>query len=426
MKTRFAFGKNGINVSIPGNHDCTILESKAIRPLPDVEKALADCLDAPHGCPPLSALAARKARVAIVVCDITRPAPNRVTLPPVLERLHRAGVRKDGIIILIATGLHRVATLDEVEQLVGREIAQDYRIISNDAKGSCQHKDLGVTNGGIPILIHREFVDADLRITLGLIEQHIMAGFSGGRKLVAPGVAAEKTIKAIHSPKFMRDIRACEGSIDDNPMHAELLDIARRAKHDFILDVTLTRSRQISGVFAGNPETAHKAGVQFLLESCLVQVDRPADLVVTSAAGYPLDLTFYQAIKAITSAQQVAKRGGRILVISECAEGVGSPEFAAALRDMQSFESFLDEIAHSAVKVDQWQLEKLALAGLRNEIFFFIPGTGQADLGFIGKKAHRNLNDAVIAATDGLPSGSRIYFIPEGPYTCARVVDQVL
>ena len=369
MKTKFAFGKNGIDVSISGNHDCTILEDKAIRPLPDVEKALAECLDAPHDCPPLSALAAGKTRVAIVICDITRPAPNRVTLPPLLERLHRAGVRKDGITILIATGLHRVATLAEVEQLVGREIAQDYRIISNDAKAS-QHKDLGMTIGGIPIWIHREFVDADLRITLGLIEQHIMAGFSGGRKLVAPGVAAEMTIKAIHSPKFMRDLRACEVSIDDNPMHAELLDIARTAKHDFILDVTLTRDRQISGVFAGNPETAHKAGVQFLLESCLVQVDRPADLVVTSAAGYPLDLTFYQAIKAITSAQQVAKRGGRILVISECAEGVGSPEFAASLRDMQSFESFLEEIAHSAVKVDQWQLEKLALAGLRNEFFF--------------------------------------------------------
>ena len=168
---------------------------------------------------------------------------------------------------------------------------------------------------------------ADLHITLGFIEPHLMLGYSGGRKLVAPGLAAQETIKVLHSPRFMRDARAVEGSIEDNPLHRELLEIARMARHDFMLDVALARDRSIAGVFAGHPEEAHREGVRFVSKVLLETLDQPVDAAISTAAGYPLDLTFYQAVKGVTAAAHVARPGAPILLAAACAEGAGAAEF---------------------------------------------------------------------------------------------------
>lgn len=421
MSKRFAFGRSGIDVPVPSSFDCVVVESRQVQPLADANGALEHALDHPLDSPPLADLAKGKQKVAIVVCDITRPAPNIVTLPPLLDRLRKSGISREKISILIATGLHRAATQAEVDQIVGAEIARTYRVISNDARAEGQHHYLGTTNRGTPIHIHRDFVDADLRITLGFIEPHLMAGYSGGRKLVVPGVAAEPTIKAIHSPLFMREPLATEGSIDGNPLHKELLEIARIAHHDFILDVTLTRDRQISGVFAGNPVAAHAAGVRFVQNLCLEHLDEPADLVITSSAGFPLDLTFYQSVKAVTAAQHLIKRGGRILVIAECSEGVGSAEFATSLKSIRSFDAYLDEITSPPVQIDQWQVEKLALAALQSELFFYTPGVQAEDIGILKTRYSSTLTEAIAAATANLPLGARILLVPEGPYTFAKV-----
>ena len=425
MNTTFAFGKTGIEVQVPDTCDCAIIESRHVKPITDANAALQHALDYPMASASICALAKGKTKVAIVVCDITRPAPNSTTLPPLLDRLHRAGITHEGITILIATGLHRAATRAEVDQIVGPEIARSYRIISNDARVPGQHHHLGTTNRGTPIHIHNEFVDADLRITLGFIEPHLMAGYSGGRKLVVPGVAAEPTIKTIHSPLFMREPLATEGSIEGNPLHYELLEIARIAHHDFILDVTLTRDRQISGVFAGDPVVAHAAGVRFIQESCLEYLDEPSDLVITSSAGFPLDLTFYQSVKAVTAAQHLIKERGRILVVAECSEGVGSREFATSLKNISSFEAYLDEIARLPVEIDQWQVEKLALAALRSELFFYTPGVRAEDLGILKDRYFSTLQEAVGAATADLSRSARILLVPEGPYTFAKVRQSV-
>ena len=403
MKTMFAYGKTGIEVEIPGKFACAVVEARFNRPVADAGAAICSALDYPIGATSIGALAGGKSRVAIVVCDITRPAPNRVTLPPLLKRLHAAGIVRENITILIATGLHRAATEEETRFILGEEVASIYRVVNNDARAEGQHSFLGETSRGTPVWIHNDFVNADLRITLGFIEPHLMAGFSGGRKLVAPGVARQETIKSIHSPKFMRSPLAVEGSVSENPLHAELLEIARMGRHDFIVDVTLTRDRHISGVFAGEPRAAHAAGIRFLTESCMEVTPNAADLVVTSAAGFPLDLTFYQSVKAITAAQRLARPGARILVISECAEGVGSEEFAHALRTMSSFNSYLSQTATTPVVVDQWQLDKLAMAGLRNDLRFCLPGVRAESLGFLASRHSRSIGEAISSALEGLP-----------------------
>jgi nickel-dependent lactate racemase len=420
MKAHFSFGRDGIDVSVPDGFDCRVLRSHTAKALDDWAAEIERALHDPIGREALGKLAAGKRTAAISVCDITRPAPNRLTLPPLLRRLHDAGIPVDGITILIATGLHRGATEEEIRAIVGPEIAAEYRVVNHDARVLESHRGLGTTGRGTPVYIDERFMAADLHITLGFIEQHLMLGFSGGRKLVAPGLAAQETIKVLHSPKFMREPLATEGSIAGNPLHAELLEIAGMARHDFILDVTLTLEREISGVFAGDPVKAHAAGVAFVEQTSLERVDEAADAVITSAAGYPLDLTFYQVVKGITAAQHVAKPGGRILVIAQCAEGVGSPEFARRLAGLKDFKSFLDEIRESAVEVDQWQLEKLAMVGEEVDLFFFTPGVTKGQVGFLGSWVYNTLEEAVAATLDGLPAGARVLLVPEGPYTFAR------
>ena len=422
MKTRFSFGKSGIEVSVPDDFNCQVVRSRSATALTDIARALETALDHPIGCEALAALAAGKSSAAISLCDITRPAPNRVTLPPLLRRLREAGIPEKGITILIATGLHRGVTKEEIDLIVGPEIAAAYRVLSHDARALAEHRFLGSTGRGTPVYIDDRFMAADLHISVGFIEPHMMLGFSGGRKLVAPGLAAQETIKVIHAPRFIRDPLATEGSIAGNPLHEELLEIARMARHDFILDVTLTRERRISGVFAGDPVMAHAAGVEFLNTTSLERLPERADAAITSGAGYPLDLTFYQTVKGSIAAQHLVKPGGKILVVGECAEGIGSAEFARLLNSLTGFERFLEEIRDSPVVVDQWQLEKLALTGLRHELFFYAPGVTKEQLGSLGARAFDDLDVAVAAVLDELPAGACVALVPEGPYAFAKAV----
>lgn len=425
MRVAAAFGKKSLPLDLPDGPRYEVLEARSARALSDIGKHLADALDSPIGRPPLKEMAHSRRTAAISVCDITRPAPNRVTLPPVLERLHAAGIAVEDITILIATGLHRPSTREELDVILGKDIASRYRVVNHNAREIAEHRFLGKTERGTPVYLDKRFLDADLHITLGFIEQHLMLGFSGGRKLVAPGLAGQETIKVLHSPLFMREPKAVEGSIEENPLHQELLEIARMARHDFMLDVALTRTRDIAGVFAGDPVAAHAAGVKFVSESLLETIPEPVDAVITTAAGYPLDLTFYQAIKGITAAQHIVKPGGRILLIAECSEGAGAGEFAEKLRHLKTYESFLNELKGSAVTIDQWQLEKLALVGTQFDVLFYTPGLSKAASGGLAGKMYDSAAEALKALTAGLPASARIAVIPEGPYVYARVAEPV-
>jgi nickel-dependent lactate racemase len=421
MDTSIAFGKSGISLSLPDGPDYKVLHARPAPALFDVASALDAALDAPIGSVSLLELARGKKSAAISVCDITRPAPNRLTLPPLLERLHRAGIQSENIYLCIATGLHRQATAAELQEILGPEIVANYRIVNHDARNEEHHRFLGTTSRGTPVWIDRAFLDAELHLSLGFIEQHLMLGFSGGRKLIAPGLAGQETIKGIHSPRFMREALAVEGSIEENPLHAELLEIARMARHDFILDVVLTMDRQIAGIFAGDPVQAHAEGVRFVRSASVESIPEYVDAAITSAAGHPLDLTFYQTIKGITAVSHIVKPGGSILAIGECAEGVGSPEFVHLLRNYSGAQEFLDSIQDTPVVPDQWQLEKLALVALQHPLLFYTPGVSSQQLGRLGEASFRQLDDAVNALVKNLPRHARVAVIPDGPYACLRV-----
>jgi nickel-dependent lactate racemase len=420
MKIDLAFGKTGITVDLPEGFRYRVLEARTAPSRDDWQLALESALDGPIGTRPLAELARGKRSAAISVCDITRPAPNRLTLPPLLRRLEEAGIHRDGITILIATGLHRAATVSEIREICGEEIASAFRVVNHDARNLESHRHLGRTRSGTPVYVDERFVAADLHITLGFIEPHLMLGYSGGRKLIAPGLAAQETIKVLHSPKFMRDTRAVEGSVDDNPLHRELLEIARMARHDFIVDVALARDRSIAAVFAGDPELAHRRGIDFVAHTMLETIEEPVDAAITTSAGYPLDLTYYQCIKGVTAAAHIVKTGGTILLAAACTEGVGAPEFARMLREGKSDTEFLESIKDAPVTVDQWQLEKLAMVTTRQQLGWYVPGLPSEYHAGLWGQSYQTVESAIAGLTASLAPGAAIAVIPEGPYVLAR------
>jgi len=421
MRVDLAFGKTGLSVELPEGYRYRVLEARSAVPLGDAPGALEAALEAPLEAPPLRELARGMRSAGISVCDITRPAPNRLVLPPVLRRLEGAGIPREGITIFIATGLHRGATPEEVGEIVGPEVAAAYRVASHNARERVEHRHLGKTAAGTPVWIDERFLAADLHVTLGFIEPHLMLGYSGGRKLIVPGLAAQETIKVLHSPRFMRDPRAVEGSIADNPLHAELLEIAGMARHDFVVDVALARDRRIAGVFAGHPVGAHRRGVEFVSRVMLELLPEPVDAVITTSAGYPLDLTYYQSIKGVTAAAHIVKPGGKILLAAACGEGPGAPEFRRMLKAFPCDEEFLKAIEGAEVVVDQWQLEKLALVTRKAQVLWYVPGLPEEYYPSLWGTVYQSIEAAREALFSGLAAGASVAVIPEGPYVLAKV-----
>ena len=423
MRVDLAFGQNGLTVDLPDGFHYRVLEARTAVPLGCPEEAVRRALDVPTASPRLRELARGKPSAAISVCDITRPVPNRLILPAILSDLEASSIPREKVTILIATGLHRPATPAEIREICGEDIAARYHVVNHNARTLVEHRHLGSTTSGTPVYIDERFVSAALHITVGFIEPHLMLGFSGARKLIAPGLAAQETIKVLHSPKFMRDHRACEGSIDQNPLHLELLEIAGMARHDFLVDVALARGmgqRPIAAVFAGDPIQAHREGVRFVSQVMLETLEEPVDAVITTGAGYPLDLTFYQSIKGITAASQIVKPGGKILLMAACQEGSGGKEFSRLLVEHSSARNFMEHILHSAVVVDQWQLEKLGLVTRNADVLYYLPGLPREYHGFLWGKPYPTADAAVQALTSALTAGSTIAVIPEGPYVLAR------
>lgn len=421
MKIQLAYDKSGMEIEVPSGVRTKVLEPRSASAVPDPAEAIAEALRNPIGTAPLEQLAAGKRSAVIAVCDITRPAPNRLVLPHVTAALEAGGIPRLDIRILIATGLHREATPAELDEIVGPEMLARYQTFSHRAREEAEQLYRGDTSSGTKVFIDRRFVEADLHITLGFIEPHLMAGFSGGRKLIAPGCAGETTIKRLHSPHFMRDTQVTEGRYPDNPLHRDLLEIAKLAGHDFMLDVALTRDRKIAAVFAGEPEAAHAEGVRFVRESTMAVVDEPVDAVITTSGGYPLDLTYYQAIKGATAAAHVVKPGGTVLLIAACSEGLGGPEFTRLVREGHDWKALLAALDSTPVRIDQWQAEKLALVASKAKLSFCLPGISPDDYHCLWGPAFDTPQKAIDDLVAGMPSGGSLVVIPEGPYVFSQL-----
>src|SRR5436190_753890 len=356
MRIHLDYGKTGLDVDLP---DDRIVGPLAIRPAPplaDPEGAIARVLAAPTGSPPLAEISRGRKNACILVCDITRPVPNRIILPPVLRILEQQGIARKDIVILDATRLHRPNEGAELDELVGPEIAANYRVENHNGKALDEHDYLGTTPTGVPVHLDSRYVRADLKITTGLIEPHLMAGYSGGRKVICPGIAALETVKVWHGPRFLQHPKADCGILKGNPVHEENTHIALMAGCDFIVNVCIDGQRRITWVGAGDMIRAWQEGVKFVEEVVKVGVKKPCEVVVTSSAGYPLDTTWYQAVKGLTGAMPIVQRGGTVILAASLSEGVGSPEFRARIAEHTDLKRFSATPPAATCEMDEWQL----------------------------------------------------------------------
>ncbi len=416
------YGRTGLTVELPADRIVGPLAIRDVPPLDNPERAIAEALEAPIGTPALRELARGRSDACILVCDITRPVPNRSILEPMLRVLHEAGLPREKVLILVATGLHRPSTPAEKEEMLGAEIASSYRVEDHYGTRLEEHTLVGTTDRGIPGWIDTRYVQAGLKITTGLIEPHLMAGYSGGRKLICPGVAALETVRRWHGPELLEHPNADCGILEGNPVHEENTKIARMAGCDFIVNVTLDSHRRVTSVVAGEMEKAFLEGVRFMEGVCKAVVPELVDVVVTSAAGYPLDTTFYQAIKGLTGCLPIVKKGGTIILAASLTEGLGSHEFQSALHDHATLDAFMQRILGKDYFVmDQWQVEELAKVRRRATVKIVSDGLPADVLAACHVDPAASVESALAEALAKYGPEAKVAVIPKGPYVLPTV-----
>ncbi|GAB4452243.1 MAG: nickel-dependent lactate racemase [Armatimonadaceae bacterium] len=426
MQIHLSYGKNGLDVEVPEGNLRGVLTYAPADPMADPVQAVRDGLANPIGTRPLAEAAQGKRNACIVVCDITRPVPNAVLLPPILEALEEGGISREQVTVLIATGTHRPNEGAELDTILGAELAQSLRVVNHVCTDRESHRHFGESPNGVPVYLDKTYTEADVRITVGLIEPHFMAGYSGGRKLIMPGIAALETIQAWHSPRFLEHPNATNGITDGNPVHEENTAIASLCPPDLIVDCTLDEEKRITGVFVGEMVAAWREGVRFAAGCVRATIPEPVDIVVTSSAGFPLDATFYQTVKGMVGALPIVKPGGSIIIASECSEGIGGPHFQKLLFDTEDLGELMVAMQSDGWEYvpDQWQVEELAKATRRNRVYLVSSGIPAATAALLFVTPMPTVEAALTDALTRHGNDATIAVIPKGPYVIAAVAPE--
>jgi nickel-dependent lactate racemase len=416
-EAKLVFGKGTLDLSVP--ETVSFLDMKRVEPLPDPEGAVYSALADPIRSPPLTELAQGRENACVVISDITRPVPNKIILPPLLEVLEESGIRREKITLLIATGMHRPNEGEELESMVGRQIMDNYRIVNHYCRKPEVYRKIDEIEGA-PIEVNKHYLDADLKILTGLIEPHFYAGFSGGRKTILPGISSLETMKFMHSYKMIDHPKLTNCLLDGNPFHEYGIRVTELAGADFILNVVINKERKVAGVFAGHYNHAHVAGCERVYENSTVTLDRPVDLVITSGGGYPLDATFYQMSKPLIGAKDILRKGGTILLACECGEGLGNPEFCGILRSVCSPQEFFEGYCDPENFVmDQWCAQNIyQVMDYAGQVYVYSPGLSQEDLEKMGATKIENVQETVNGL---LSSHENVVVVPDGPYVVGLI-----
>jgi len=422
MRVRLEYGRTGLDVELPDGLGIRTLAYKDADPLPDPDATLKQVLERPTGSAPLAEVARGRRDACILICDITRPVPNEMILRPLLETLEAEGIARENILILIATGLHRPNEGQELVEMLGQYIVGNYRIENHHGQERGEHAFLGESPRGVPIWIDSRYVDADLKITVGLIEPHLMAGFSGGRKLICPGIVGLDTVRVWHSPEFLEHPRADCGMLDGNPVHEENTWIAKKAGCDFIVNVVIDAARRPLKFVAGDMEAAFLEGVEFVRSVVTDTVPEPVDIVITSSAGYPLDTTFYQSVKGMTGALPIVKQGGTIILAASLTDGIGSAPFQQLFQENASLEEFTQRIhGKDYFVLDQWQLEEMAKVCRKAKVKVVSDGLSADTLSALFVQSATSVEQALADSLAEYGPNAQIAVIPKGPYVLAQV-----
>ncbi|HEY6106264.1 MAG TPA: nickel-dependent lactate racemase [Anaeromyxobacteraceae bacterium] len=419
MEVGLPYGRGTLAVRLADDLEVTLVRKPDMPVLSAPAEAVERTLRHPAGARPLEEEARGRKSACILVCDLTRPVPNGLILPPLVRGLLAAGIDASRVTVLVATGLHRPNLGAELEELVGdRWVRSTVRVENHDARDDAAHVDLGRTARGTPVKLDRRFVDAEVKIATGLVEPHFMAGYSGGRKVIAPGVAHRDTITTFHSARFMAHPRAENCVLEGNPLHEEQLAIAGLLGRVLAVNAVIDERRRPSFVNFGELVQSHAEAVAFVERFAVVPVPRRFHTVVTSAAGHPLDRTYYQTVKGMVAPMDILEPGADLVVASECAEGMGSREYVEAQRRLIGLgpDGFLRDIAGKRfADVDEWQTQMQLKPMRQARIHLYSGALPPGDRALTGVHCVESAEAAVAEAVR--QSGDRcVAVIPEGPY----------
>ncbi len=423
MRVHLAYGTDGLDVEVPDDAVVVRPVHGAVpAPAADLVRA---ALATPLGTARLRDRVRPTDRVAIAVCDGTRPQPRRVMLEAILDELDGI-VPDDQVVVLVATGTHRPNTPAELEAMLGLPLLERLEVVNHDAADPARLVERPPAGSGVPVLVNRRFAEADVRITTGFVEPHFFAGFSGGPKLVAPGLAGTATIHALHDARHIGDPRASFGIVQGNPVHDDVRAVAAAIGVHHSCDVVLDAEQRVVACFAGDLSTAHAAACGAARAAAMRPVADRFEVVVTTNAGFPLDQNLYQAVKGMAAAAQVVRPGGRILVAARCADGFpDGSAYERLVTSMRSPAHFLDQLAGAAgTLADQWQVQVQARVQAVARVGVRTDGVTPDDL----RRAHldpvEDLSAAVADALRAAGPGARCCVLPEGPQTIPYVAGE--
>lgn len=404
------YGASLLKAKIPKKNLSYILSTQDVTGIENEKEAITNCLRAPIGCSALRDCVKKNDKVVLIVTDNTRPCPDDRLLPPILAELEEK-VPRENITIIVALGLHPPLNQQELVKKLGRDIVKNYNVMNHDAN---QTMNIGTTTRGTPIDINTTVLEADFRISTGFIEPHFFAGFSGGRKSIAPGVFGVRSAYKNHSYKMIEHPCSRAGILKGNLIHEDMLEQTKMAKLNFIVNVLLNKKRDITHVVAGDPVEAHEQGCLIEKRIAGAKVDHKVDIAITTNSGAPLDLDFYQTCKGIDTASQITRDGGVIIIASSCCAGVGPDEFRTLHASVSSPKEVLQKIRREEPIGVQWQNQILARIQLRNDIYL-ISGLDERTVKDMMVTPIRTIEEGLRKAFEVLGDDAEIAIIPEGP-----------
>ena len=421
------YGRGVLSVPFPEEAELTIIGKPDFPAVGSAVDVLNDAMNNPVGSASLDILCQDCKSACILICDITRPVPNHVFLQPMIRTMMANGIAAENITVLIATGLHRPNEGAELDELVGDPwVLKTVTVVNHFALLDDDHVNLGFTSiRKTPVKLDKRFVEADLRIATGLVEPHFMAGYSGGRKVIAPGVAHHETIRTFHSARFMEDPAATQCNLDHNPLHEEQLEIVEMLGDVYALNTVIDENRRLVHATFGEVIASHLAAVDFVKGFAQIPVGRRFHTVVTSSAGYPLDQTYYQTVKGMVTPLDILEPGGTLIIVSECAEGIGSQHYRAAQEKLVALgpDAFLDTLlAKQFADVDEWQTEMQLKPMRTGTVHLYSTGLSDEDHLVTGVQRIDDVTQAVLMSVQRHNDAS-VAVIPEGPYVVPIVGD---
>jgi lactate racemase len=369
VKTSLLYGKKSLTISVPDNS--VIVEPNDFPGLANEEEIVMSALRNPIGTHPLKELVKETDTVAIVISDITRPTPNEKLVPWIINELSHIPLKN--FVIINGTGTHRDQTREEFILMLGEWVVNHIRIINNNCHDKSTLINVGKSKFGCDVYLNKEYVEADFRIVTGFIEPHFFAGFSGGPKGIMPGIAGIETIMTFHNARMIGDPLATWGNMINNPVQQMTREVNSLCKPHFMLNVTLNKNKKITEVFAGELFEAHDLGCKYVKEHAMIKCEERFDVVITSNSGYPIDQNLYQAVKGMSVAQRIVKKGGTIICAAECSDGLPKHgNYTKILRMRKTPQEIVEMISSPEFKMlDQWQVQKQAVIQLWAEVFIY-------------------------------------------------------